>query len=447
MKQFSFSVIAHAPLAIRADHAPEGAETSKFIPGTTLIGSLAAVHRLLSHGKDAEFEKLFLHEAVSYPHLYLASFRSKELGNADTPVYAIPKTAQSCKRFKGFRDLGDEDRKLWEDEGHGVRDSLLDWAMFKIGSDSGEGGIDTLPVLEAFKNCSYPYPHHEESNGTECGATLDSLDGHYRWSAAKPLQRGLAKADLRLQTHTGINRTSGIVQDGILYNRQVFEEGTRFWGMVNVDDDAVDSFEKFMQNVSAKDKPLGNNKTQVQGLVRIGTGRTRGMGKVEIDAQLRTNAEDAFDVFKQRLELFNDAVHERAEQYGYKNLQPYYFALTLHSPVILHDELLRYRGRIDGNTLAQQLEISSDVPQFHTLYQVASMKRLSGWQELWGTPRTNEYALESGSVFLFSSTQAADDSWLRPLFELEQRGLGRRTAEGYGRILISDPFHREGDLL
>ena len=75
------------------------------------------------------------------------------------------------------------------------------------------------------------------------------------------------------------------------------------------------------------------------------------------------------------------------------------------------------------------------------------MKRLSGWQELWGTPRTNEYAIDSGSVFLFSSTQAADDSWLRPLFELEQRGLGRRTAEGYGRILISDPFHREGDLL
>ena len=145
MKQFSFSVIAHAPLAIRIDHAPEGAETSKFIPGTTLIGSLAAVHRLLSlkRIKDAEFEKLFLSEKVSYPHLYPASFRSKELRDADTPVYAIPKTAQSCKRFRGFRDIGDEDRKPEEDEGHGVRDSLLDWAMFKIGSDSGVGGHST----------------------------------------------------------------------------------------------------------------------------------------------------------------------------------------------------------------------------------------------------------------------------------------------------------------
>ncbi len=447
MKQFSLSVIAHAPLAIRVDHAPEGAGTSKFIPGTTLIGSLAAVHRLLSHEKETEFEKLFLSEKVSYPHLYPASFRSKELRDADTPVYAIPKTAQSCKRFKGFRDIGDEGKEPPEDENHGVRDSLLDWAMFKIGSNSGKDDINSLPVLEAFKNCSYPYPHHEERNGKECGTTLDSLDGYYRWSEAKSLQRGLANADLRLQTHTGINRTSGIVQDGILYSRQVFEEGTRFWGMVNVADDAVDSFESFRQNVSAHDMPTHNNKVQVRGLVRIGTGRTRGMGKVEIDIRPRTRAEDAFDVFKQRLELFNKAVYERAERYGYKHLQPYYFALTLHSPVILHDDLLRYRGAIDGNTLAQQLGISSDVTQFHSLYQIASMKRLSGWQELWGTPRTNEYAIDSGSVFLFSSTRSADDSWLRPLFELEQRGLGRRTAEGYGRILISDPFHREGDLL
>ncbi|GAC1357608.1 MAG: hypothetical protein NVSMB38_40140 [Ktedonobacteraceae bacterium] len=448
MKQFSLSVIARAPLAIRVDHAPEGAETSKFIPGTTLIGSLAAVHRLLSYAKDAEFEELFLREAVSYPHLYPASFRSKELHGADTPVYAIPKTAQSCKRFPGFRDLGDEDRKLGEDEGHGVRDGLLDWAMFKIGIASGEDDINVLPVLEAFKNCSYPHPHHEESNGKECGATLDHLDGYYRWSDKMPRQRGLAKVDLRLQTHTGINRTSGIVQDGILYSRQVFEEGTRFWGMVNVADNAVDSFENFQQDVYAHDLPTRNNKTQVQGLVRIGTGRTRGMGKVEIAIQPRTHAEDAFEAFKQRLELFNKAVYERAERYGYKDLlQPFYFALTLHSPVILHDELLRYRGTIDGNTLAQQLGISSDVTQFHLFYQAAGMKRLSGWQELWGTPRTNEYAIDSGSVFLFSSTQGADDAWLRPLFELEQRGLGRRTAEGYGRILISDPFHREGDLL
>ena len=43
------------------------------------------------------------------------------------------------------------------------------------------------------------------------------------------------------------------------------------------------------------DMLIRNDKAQVQGLVRIGTGRTRGMGKVEIDIQPRTHAEDAFD--------------------------------------------------------------------------------------------------------------------------------------------------------
>ena len=445
MKQFSFSVTTHTPLAIRSDHAPEGAETSAFIPGTTVIGSLAAVNRLLSYKDDTEFAKLFLLENVSYPHLYPASFRSQELHDANTPVYPIPKTAQSCKRFKGFRDIGDEDRKPGEDEAHGVRDSLLDWAMFKIGSKPGEEDIASLSALEAFKYCSYPHPHHEDDN--ECGIPLDSLDGYYRWSSTKPLRRGLAKADTRLQAHTGINRASGIVQDGILYSREVFEEGVRFWGMVNAVDDAEESFKNFIVYVRSKDIILRNERKQVQGLVRIGTGRTRGLGKVEIEIHPQDNEQDAFDAFKKRLDLFNCAVHARAETYSYTNIQPYYFALTLHSPVILHDELLRYRGTIDGATLAQELGASEEIPQFHLLYQSADVKRVSGWQELWGTPRTNEYALDSGSVFLFSSPQEADDSWLRPLFELEQRGLGRRRAEGYGRILISDPFHREGDLL
>jgi CRISPR-associated protein Csx10 len=32
---------------------------------------------------------------------------------------------------------------------------------------------------------------------------------------------------------------------------------------------------------------------------------------------------------------------------------------------------------------------------------------------------------------------------LKALFELEEAGVGRRKAEGFGRICVSDQFHQE----
>jgi CRISPR-associated protein Csx10 len=91
---------------------------------------------------------------------------------------------------------------------------------------------------------------------------------------------------------------------------------------------------------------------------------------------------------------------------------------------------------------------------FTLLYQNAERRRINGWNELWGTPRESEYALETGSVFLFAlKAQAGDDQTqqeerkeelLRQLWKLEEEGIGQRRAEGFGRVCISDPVHLEG---
>ena len=83
---------------------------------------------------------------------------------------------------------------------------------------------------------------------------------------------------------------------------------------------------------------------------------------------------------------------------------------------------------------------------FELLYQAASTKRVTGWNELWGTPRMNEYAIDTGSVFLFSSTVEMNEPLCEALFKLEEEGIGERRAEGFGRLRISDPFHLEGGL-
>ena len=74
MKHFYLRVHALSPLAIRADHAEGGAKTSLYIPGTTLLGSLAAAHRMVYDGQDAQFADFFLADQVYFPHLYPASF-------------------------------------------------------------------------------------------------------------------------------------------------------------------------------------------------------------------------------------------------------------------------------------------------------------------------------------------------------------------------------------
>ncbi len=430
MKQIAIQLTAESPLTIRADHAPGGAATASYIPGTTFIGSLAAVHRMLysEPEKREEFERLFLHEQIHYPDLYPAIFADKKLGR-NLPVYSLPKTAQSCKRHPGFRFAESE-----ENDAHGVRDSLIDWLLFSV---KGSKSAEALSALIEHKKCP------------SCPATMDHLSGYYRRShsvSVDPLDgyefsrmdKALESEYTRLQTRTGIDRDSGTVQEGILYNRMVFEEGMRFWGVINVyDEELLPALTEFLEEAG------------YQSLVRIGTGRTRGMGKVTFEIKADKRAEKQyFAEFVERLSAFDLLVHAQ-------NIQDsrYFFALTLHSPLILYDEFLRYRGTIDEQTLLQDMlhwGNNQDI-KLKQIYQAVSIRRMTGWQEIWGTPRMNEYAIDAGSVFLFAC-DVADGTpekamLLRKLFELEMQGAGARRAEGFGRVCVSDQFHRERRML
>jgi CRISPR-associated protein Csx10 len=425
MQHFSLQLEAMSPLAIRADHAPGGVENAAYISGTTLLGSLAALHRLAHPEDKSTFERLFLSGQVQYPDLYPASFEYDAFDKAsDLPIYPLPKTAQSCKRFPGFKSLKGE--KV-DDERHGVRDSLLDWAVFTLGSKA-DHSIDVATLLK-------PLREEGRKNCPVCEKPMDHFSGYYRRIQSNGVDL-LAKADAetRLQTRTGINRTVGTVQESILYSRQVFEEHTRFWGMVHIKDELVQLLQQFLSEIGES------------GLLRIGTGRSRGMGKAHLHlTEILAGERDRFDRFKQRVEALDTKLHKQVEAaFGSLNLRPLYFALTLHSPVISYDELLRYRGVIDEAMLGELLHVPANM--FKLEYQNASTRQMMGWNELWGIPRTKEVAIEAGSVFLFSSSaesREAKETLLKALFGLEEAGIGRRKAEGFGRICVSDPFHLE----
>lgn len=436
MQYFSLNLETISPLAIRSDHAPTGAGSADYISGTALAGSLAAVYRLYNQQDSKQFEQLFLSGQVYYPDLYPATSASEEMLKAlNAPVYALPKTAQSCKRFSGFVPLDDE-KDVEKDDRHGVRDTLLDWAAFELGNKALDAGQaievnSLLKPLQEHKYCSYP----------DCRRPMDHFEGFYRRIGDKNLAKAEVEKRKRLQTHTGINRDTGTVQEGILYNRSVFQEHTRFWGLLKLPDSLVTPLQTFIEEVG------------LTGLVRVGTGRTRGMGKVSLSMEPLQAGQHTIGTFRDNLIAFDDKLKQvaqhwfPAEKYDLA-LKPFYFAVTLHSPLILRDFLLRYAGTLDTQTLAALLGPSVGIPSdtFDLLYQSASTRRVTGWNELWGTPRMNELAIDTGSVFLFSSALELHDQLCDALFKLEEEGAGERRAEGFGRLRISDPFHMEGEL-
>src|SRR5579884_1175649 len=148
MKYFALNLTALSPLAIRADHAPGGVASALYIPGSALLGSLAAAYRLLHDDRTTEFEELFLRERVQYPNLYPATFENKYMQEAlALPIYPAPLTARTCKRGEGFTGSSDEE---FGDERHGVRDSLFDWALFKLARPA-RPPADLLKILAGQK--------------------------------------------------------------------------------------------------------------------------------------------------------------------------------------------------------------------------------------------------------------------------------------------------------
>jgi CRISPR-associated protein Csx10 len=422
MAHIYLPVTATSPLTIRADHAQEGSATAHTIPGATMLGSLAAAHRILYPENDADFTMLFLNEQVSIPYLYPAVFNLETFQTSNSPVVPLPKTAQSCKRFQGFQPLQGE---IYDDPRHGVRDSLFDWGIFKLLSDKQRDISALLRVHEEHKNCKYD----------KCTQTMDHITGYYRYGRGDyKQQRMKAKVETHLQTRTGINRDWGIVEEGILYNREVFDEGMRFWGEVILPDELADTFMHFVEEASE------------EGVIRVGTGRTRGLGRVKIgnkEGKLFATQREGLANFSDRLARF-DEMFQKQVPADAKESDDFYFAITLYSPTILCDTFMRYCTTIDARALARELQISTNTT-FTLLYQATETQRITGWNEMWGTPRANDYAMETGSTFLFASSRKLDNELLQALYTLEETGLGRRRAEGFGRLCISDPFHLQGE--
>ena len=407
-------VPSESPLNLRQSRSTRSFETFRYIPGTTLLGAFASAHRK-TRKDEAEFTRFFLSGEASFSNLYPANFQASEFSNTDLrddeqPVKPIPNTARSCKRFSGFRFKSDVSNK----ERHGVMDSLIHWGLFALSDQT------KIEILNTHRECTYADKYGK------CEELLDAFSGFYR-RGEDVTEIGKSEAKTRLLTRTGISRETGTVQEGILYNREVINEGQSFWGTMSFADESLcDAFYDFAEDVGDK------------GILRIGNNLTRGLGKLGVPRIEELNHENmAF--FKERVGTFNQKFHTEAKTYGVDLPHQFYFPITLQSDAIISDPQLRYQTALTGEYLHQVLNLADAA----LVYQNARTRCVFGWNALFGLPKAAEWAISMGSVFLFRYNGAIDDAFYRTLYNIEQTGIGKRKLEGFGRVTVADVFHSE----
>lgn len=390
------------PLSLRSGRDKGEAGSLSYIPGTTLLGSLASFHSMLRPGKHDQFAQIFLQEQIFFSNLYPANFESNDLADDTQPVYPLPYTARTCKRFPGFLFNADQEK----DTRHGVYDQLIPWALFAL---SAEYCVEPLT-----QQCSYQ----------DCHQPVEKADGFYRrgWGIdqiGKP-----TKNSKGIRMHTGISRQTGTTAEGILYSRQVIPEGCRFWGTITArNEDLLSTLEEYVAEV-----------TQSQ-LLRMGNNRTRGLGRVAISSLQIQESEDA-NALAERAGNFSKILREEAEKFSVTMPHRFYLPITLASDVILFDRLLRYQLQLSPDYLAEVWGIEDA----ELIYQNAGRKRMMGWNQLWGLPKTDKWAITMGSVFLFGLPAEPD---FEVLSQMQRQGIGTRRSEGFGQVRVADSFHQE----
>ncbi|MGC9396912.1 MAG: RAMP superfamily CRISPR-associated protein [Anaerolineae bacterium] len=394
------------PLSFRVGRETATVETLPYVPGTALLGGLASVHAMLRHDR-VEFDAFFMSSEASFGNLYPASFKLDELQGETVPVYPLPRTAVSCKRFKGFT-FDEDDPK--DDPHHGVLDALIPWALFAL-----SGQTDSYP-LSVLNECPHP----------QCDEPLDHLDGFYRRNPFNMQEMGTAKAPRGLRTRTGINRATGTVRQGILYSREVLRAGSQFWGTLTVNDEQAKPFHQFIQQANAS------------GLLRLGNNRTRGFGRVTLNLDPMGSG-DTPNLLQKRIQTFDDVLRQQAQRFGIDTPHAAYVPLTLISDAILFDRLLRHRTTIAPDYLADVWGLTG----VELIYQNSGVRRVLGWNDLFRLPKPDDVAITMGSVFLLGFSEPLDGGTLQTLLKMQDEGIGARRREGFGRLLVAHPFHWE----
>ena len=390
MKEIFVALTPKGPLRVGGVKATGSyLDTITYIPGSVLRGALAEwlsvrgeAQRIVQVVQRSRFGNLF---PSPYERAYSLPF---------------PLTALECKAEGGFLGAppGGEDGKR---EGHGILDGLLVSLAYRELERMGAG----FPVPMALR-CR------------KCKQRLERVSGFYA-----RLVEGWVKVDLEKleQTKVALSRLRRSSQEGMLYRVVALCPKGSFVGRVWLEEE--EDLELLKEAVEE---------------VGVGALTTRGFGRAtleRIDVDLPST--------EKRLKQFNETLKEvwkdladLAKQVGGlipEEPEHTYFSVDLISPAILRDG----QGM---PTLKLNLQLSGE--WLEPVFWATRPTFVGGWSTAWGLPKPTALGSAMGSVYVFRTRKALEDI-LPQLETLEAQGVGDRTDEGFGEVLICHPFHTE----
>lgn len=361
-------------------------EAVQHIRGGLLRGAVANAWLADSGNEqpDADFRQLFLDRSAGI-------FR-----NCYPGASVLPATAIGCKDFAGFLAVNDEEK-------HGIYDTLLE----RLVSEK----VDWL-----LYNPSCPH----------CGddGRVETQSGFYTQSNGFYEKKTLST---RLLTRVAINRQRKVAADELLYNLNAIDP-------LSADDKNVSLYGSAWVPSALVSKVADTLQKRVQ---RLGGGSSRGLGHVHIKVQRC----DGTDSLEQRICGFNEALKTVWEAYSrLPNVEidafdGTYFSIALQSDAILEDNWQKSM-LLTASMLQEMTGCDAEVTLIRSF---ASYDYVSGWNAAWELPKEIDLVTRVGSVFVFHTSEI--DAWIPTLRTLEKIGVGSRCEEGFGQILICDPFH------
>lgn len=360
-------------------------ETVPYIRGGLIRGAVAKAWLATSENSepDESFKKLFINDRTGI-------FRNCTPGSK-----VLPATAVGCKDFSGFR-------KTDEDDKHGIFDTLL-----------------KRIVLE---NSAWLY----QPNCPICSGRVETQGGFYEKVADAYEKRSIST---RLLTRVAINRQRKVAEDELLYHLGTIDpisaesNEVTFRGSARVPSDLVDRVANTLQ----------------QKVNRLGGGGSRGLGEVS----LKLKKDNGSDSLVERIDNFNNELQSIWKRYvnlpsiGIDQFEGTYFTVDLQSETILTTKDGWQRSMVLTASMLQDMaECPADV---RLVRSFASYDYVGGWNAAWGLPKQIDLVTRMGSVFVFQTPDI--DSWIPYLQVLENIGIGARCEEGFGQLLVCDPFH------
>lgn len=405
---------AEGPLLVGKGLAAQNVQLGRdYVPGSAWRGALADA--ILRHagakapgaaaaaaGVPVDFDAAF-GEGAGFGFLYPVPAEGWE-------GFPLPLTVRSCKAKPGFLpEDGDENDPR---AGHGIQDLLLAHLRWHAG----------MAEEEVARYCR------------RCGERLD----RHRGLAAR---RGLPNAERfaycevkvrrRLLVRVGLDRRTETAADGVLYALDAAVPGKEaalcFAGTCRGNREQLEALRRLLDTACPR---AGNGWA-----VRVGTARARGLGKAVVEIG------EAENPLLPPLERRLDAFQPRLPSGDLADPHFLYFALTLRAPLLVRDPAGVPCGRPDAAVLASYVDSLPVGLEFLGGASAVEWEAWDGWAMAWGLPKPLVTVVAPGSVLVYRVPVQERERVLAFLQEIEERGLGERTAEGWGEAVACDPLH------